>query len=475
MPLPSIAIATLLVSLSLIDVTLAQPSPVPYTDEEGVNLLLYPYVGTNVALMSRNALDPAVAARIVQTIDQAFDVYAAATGRRPSPFKTYSGRDTVADVPHACGGGCSYVGATGIEILNPYFDYLYTNVRDHGLYDQVVFYELGRNFWFYDKKIAYKEGPGLGVLSTGYAVFMRFYSVAVSNVAMAPVIIGTGALVPYTDVVNEVIALRTYYLADPTMTWANTLYANRAPANKYALGATDLLASFIFELWAQYGDSFVNNLWKEVGKRPDAVTTQDAVDNFVLAASAAAGEDLTLRFQAWRWPVSDKAVDEANARFDGKVVEFYNASLDHYFITVDKQEILDLDTGVHQGWARTSLSFNAYNAPTAGANAVCRFYIPPGLGDSHFFSASPQECAETRSKFPSLTLESASAFYIALPDTTTGACPTGTRAVYRLWNQRSDSNHRYTSDPAVKAQMIARGYVAEGYGPDAVSMCATGS
>ena len=34
-----------------------------------------------------------------------------------------------------------------------------------------------------------------------------------------------------------------------------------------------------------------------------------------------------------------------------------------------------------------------------------------------------------------------------------------------------DSNHRYTTDPAVKAQMLARGYVAEGYGADAVGMC----
>ncbi len=35
-----------------------------------------------------------------------------------------------------------------------------------------------------------------------------------------------------------------------------------------------------------------------------------------------------------------------------------------------------------------------------------------------------------------------------------------------------DSNHRYTINPAIKAQMIERGYVAEGYGPDVVDMCA---
>ena len=63
-------------------------------------------------------------------------------------------------------------------------------------------------------------------------------------------------------------------------------------------------------------------------------------------------------------------------------------------------------------------------------------------------------------------------FFVALPDPTTGACGGGTAAVYRLWNQRADSNHRYTTSTATKTQMLAQGYVAEGYGPDAVAMCA---
>ena len=58
------------------------------------------------------------------------------------------------------------------------------------------------------------------------------------------------------------------------------------------------------------------------------------------------------------------------------------------------------------------------------------------------------------------------------PNTTTGACAAGTVPVYRLWNQRADSNHRYTIDRAVRDQMVAAGYVAEGYGTDPVAMCA---
>jgi hypothetical protein len=111
-------------------------------------------------------------------------------------------------------------------------------------------------------------------------------------------------------------------------------------------------------------------------------------------------------------------------------------------------------------------------------NPVCRFYIPPVHGNSHFFSASPAECnlvvlkTATDPNFSGYVYESPNVFYATLPDTTTGACPAGTAPVFRLWNQRIDSNHRYTASAAIKAQMIATGYVAEGYGPNAVIMCA---
>ena len=161
------------------------------------------------------------------------------------------------------------------------------------------------------------------------------------------------------------------------------------------------------------------------------------------------------------------------------VVEFYDASLDHYFMTSYPTEIGDLDTGVHPGWARTGFSFHAFNVPAEGFVPVCRYYIPPQHGDSHFFSAdaaveceSVAEKIQTDPNYSGYIYETGGAFYIGLPDTMTGVCPLGTRNVYRLWNNRTDSNHRYTADPAVKAAMIVNGYIAEGYGPDAVAMCA---
>jgi len=156
-------------------------------------------------------------------------------------------------------------------------------------------------------------------------------------------------------------------------------------------------------------------------------------------------------------------------------VEFYNATLDHYFVTAAADEISKLDNGFFVGWKRTGQSFKVQDAATTGtsANPVCRFYGSPTAGlDSHFYSASPTECDEVKQKFPGAwLLESMDVFQVFLPNTTTGACPSGTTPIYRTWNGRSDSNHRYTTDFATQQAMIAKGYIAEGYGPTPVVMC----
>jgi len=153
-------------------------------------------------------------------------------------------------------------------------------------------------------------------------------------------------------------------------------------------------------------------------------------------------------------------------------VEFYHAGFDHYFVAATASDISDLDNGVHPGWARTDHQFQVWDGPVGLTQPVCRYYIPPGYGDSHFFSAMPDECAIALVKFPWLIKESDRAFYIALPHSVTGRCAINEVPVYRLWNGRNDSNHRYTTSTVAKAQMIAAGYVAEGYGPDQVGMCA---
>jgi len=159
-------------------------------------------------------------------------------------------------------------------------------------------------------------------------------------------------------------------------------------------------------------------------------------------------------------------------------VEFYDAALDHYFVSADPSEIAALDNGAFPGWERTGLSFNVFAPGKAGGVGVpvCRFYGLPAAGlDSHFYTANQSESAGIPATFHGAwQLESTDVFDIRLPDTVTGACATGFVPVYRMWNQRADSNHRFTTDSAVAASMKARGYVSEGWGPGplGVAMCA---
>ena len=176
------------------------------------------------------------------------------------------------------------------------------------------------------------------------------------------------------------------------------------------------------------------------------------------------------------------------------VVEYYNASLGHYFMSGSQPDIDALESGRIPGW-QVSLGpygnyFPASSMPTGyGApgpdgkfpvqsQPVCRYFIPPG---SHFLSASVDECNRTGQQHPEFVLETPAAFYIVLPDIATGECPRDIGygpifvtffPVYRLWNHRADTNHRFTMSTLIRAEMIDKGWMSEGYGPMGVVMCA---
>ena len=123
-----------------------------------------------------------------------------------------------------------------------------------------------------------------------------------------------------------------------------------------------------------------------------------------------------------------------------------------------------------QGWTRTGLAFNVFAALQAGTSGVCRIYIPPGRGDGHYFGRDQAEDITTLTAFPSF-VEEAPAFFDLYP-VVSGTCAAGTLPVYRLYSNRPDANHRYTTSRAVRDAMVTTGWLAEGDGPDAVLMCA---
>ena len=151
-------------------------------------------------------------------------------------------------------------------------------------------------------------------------------------------------------------------------------------------------------------------------------------------------------------------------------IEYYNAALDHYFLTHIANEIAILDAGVQiKGWQRTGQSFPVWIAAGAGTSPVCRYYIPPGLGNSHFYGRGTVECNNTGQKNPSFINEDPQFFHVVLP--VAGQCPAGTQVVYRVFSNRADANHRYMIVRTLRDQMVVLGWLAEGDGPDLVVMC----
>ena len=148
-----------------------------------------------------------------------------------------------------------------------------------------------------------------------------------------------------------------------------------------------------------------------------------------------------------------------------------------YFITAAPGEISLLDSGRVSGWTRTGKSFWVFPADAPlpdSARPVCRFFGRPEAGlSAHFYSASPAECAEVVARFPDAwIIESLDVFGVYLPDLTSGTCPIGTTPVYRLFDNQAYSDHRYTTDPQIRASAISGGWISEGYGTLGVAMCA---
>ena len=176
----------------------------------------------------------------------------------------------------------------------------------------------------------------------------------------------------------------------------------------------------------------------------------------------------------WGYGILDAAAavkaSQPSAGTPVTVVEFYNQPLDHYFITYVAGEIEKLDNGTFKGWTRTGQSFKAYGTTQSATSAVCRIYIPPGKGDGHFFGRDTKECEGTMTANPTFILESATFFYLYLPNL--GNCAAGTIPVYRVFTNRADANHRYTTSRATRDEMVTKGWIAEGDGADTVTMCA---
>jgi hypothetical protein len=147
------------------------------------------------------------------------------------------------------------------------------------------------------------------------------------------------------------------------------------------------------------------------------------------------------------------------------VVEFYNTRLDHYFYTADAGEIGAIEAGrVGPEWMATGGRFFADVEPGCKFlpdRPVFRFTGVPGSGpSSHFFTIDRAECSVVR-KTGQWSFEGLP--FWAAPVAPDGTCSqTNLVPLIRIWRPFGDSNHRFTTDPAIAAQMAAKGWTVEG-------------
>ena len=109
-------------------------------------------------------------------------------------------------------------------------------------------------------------------------------------------------------------------------------------------------------------------------------------------------------------------------------------------------EIAKLDNGTFVGWTRTGKSFDACaidSARRAGRHAVCREYGRPDVAiDSHFYSASRDECVATLGNGGGAWgREPAKCWRRICRMRYPAPVPPG-MCLSRVCNQRRDSNHR---------------------------------
>jgi hypothetical protein len=186
------------------------------------------------------------------------------------------------------------------------------------------------------------------------------------------------------------------------------------------------------------------------------------------------------RIEAWARPTTGGTSEKFFTRdfataSQAYVVEYYQESLDHYFIVASPDEIALLDAGAQGGWKRTGQRFQGWSrgsdAP-AGAVPVCRFYAKGP--NSHFYTGDARECDGLKQQEQGERANASSqgkaflgwayegiAFYAIVPQN--GRCPPATLPVYRAYNMRAqytDSNHRFMVDPATRGSMA--GWADEG-------------
>ena len=137
-----------------------------------------------------------------------------------------------------------------------------------------------------------------------------------------------------------------------------------------------------------------------------------------------------------------------------------------YFYAVRAEDKTLLDS--IPAWQRSGKSFKS-----GGYVSACRFYGGKNGGpNTHFYSADDNECAALKAILQLSYEGQTFAVNVPLPGVAVDAvkpCPTASKPLYRVYNNASASNgrfvsnHRYLTERADVATVVAQGWVDEGH------------
>ncbi|MDG3003941.1 hypothetical protein [Paludisphaera mucosa] len=270
-------------------------------DAKGVGTWMVPWFGRRVVLLTNSPrFDPAVIARFVGRLDAGWELYADLVGQVPRLHHHLEGRGTIAAVPGdlTCGGGCGYLGSTGIEVQYFYSDDYPLAVDQPKVFKNYYFYEMGRNYFLFSGQHSQ--------FATGFAVFMRHVCMELLKLDEAPGDAGAEAWIRTLE--GQIGSTDLTFLRAFTM--QGGLSEKELRHEKLKANQTDIYASAMMKLRREVGgDGWLRRFYQALAGCPEIKpdTPEGALKQgliWYVAASTAARRDLGMLFvDRWRLPL----------------------------------------------------------------------------------------------------------------------------------------------------------------------------
>lgn len=269
--------------------------------EFGQSTKMYPWEGKRVVFLTTTAeLDGRTMAVFLNRLDAGWALYEELIGGKPAPFRQHNGKVTIAAVPaprFTCGLGCGYVGMGGIEVGGFYGtsgDYELLR-KDPNAFAHYYFYEMGRNYFVF--------GDRHSVFTTGFAVFMRYVCMDALQCKDSD------------RATRDTIERAEAIYAASGLTYKDAFIDNKGLKDSsgkpiHPTDANVMYASVMLKLRKDCGgDAWVKRFYSLIMQFPPLPPRTEEEKNgqalyWVIAASAAAGKDLTPLFETrWRFPL----------------------------------------------------------------------------------------------------------------------------------------------------------------------------